>query len=92
MLQYRVLEDAVDPRVEQPASVAEPGDCLLVVSQPGVDEGRFDGFDLLEADVGNHVHLAHVLELVQELLRRDLGLCQIQMLLRDLILVKRHLI
>lgn len=77
MLEHGVLEDAVDPRVEQPAGVAESRDLLLVVSQPCVDERCLDRFDLLQANVRDHVHLAHVLELVEEVLGRDLRLSQI---------------
>lgn len=72
--------------------VSKPGDLLLVVSQPSVDEGSFNSLDLLKADVGNDVHLAHVLELVLELLSCDLGLRQIQVLVRYLVLLERDLI
>ena len=69
VLEDGVLKDTVDPAAKHSPSVAKPRYRLLVVlGHDLVDKFGFNQFNLLQVDIRDGVHLAHVLEALCKLL------------------------
>ena len=71
MLKNGILQDTIDPRPQQPPSIAKSSHAFLVGGNYYVYKFALYQFYVLKTDVWNVVHLAHVFEFGNELLCKD---------------------